>query len=279
MSEQSFNSVHDGEISPKEIIDFLMESWKTIAGVGVLGLLSAVVFIFVIPSQYEAIAHVRMAQIDAGNNVNPLGVDIEDVNTLITRMRSPMAYSEKEAQACKLEKSKSPAEDLIDSVLKVTAVKGSASLVELKIRRESKEVALACGQAIFENIKNSQREIMKPYVEEARNLLLQYQVRLNDVRKVIAKADKSGQALSAVYLSNRDELKFLADEMVRLSAIINAGDTRQTKLITPIYSSDKPVSPKPNMRLFLGLLAGLFLGLLYVLARKAWRNYNLNASR
>jgi capsular polysaccharide biosynthesis protein len=278
MSEQSFNPIQDDEISLKEIIDFLIESWKTIVGVGVLGLLSAVTFIFVIPSQYEATAQIRMAQIDLRNTTNPLGVNLEDPNTLISRMKLPTAFSEKEVQACKLEKSKFPTEALANNVVKLTAVKGVASLVELKVRGESKEEALACAQAIFQNIKDSQHYIMKPYIEEAKTLLLKYQVRLNDAQRVIASADKSGQALSAAYLANRDELKFLSDETIRLNAIIAAGDTRHTKLVSPIYASDESVFPKMTVSLVLGLLAGLFLGLLYVLARKAWRNYNLNTS-
>jgi uncharacterized protein involved in exopolysaccharide biosynthesis len=148
----------------------------------------------------------------------------------------------------------------------------------LKIRAESKEVALTCAQAIFENIKDSQSQILKPYIEEAKTLLLKYQVRLNEAQRLIAMADKSGQALSAAYLANRDELKFLSDEAIRLNAIITAGDTRHTKLVSPIYVSDKPVFPKKTISLVLGLLAGLFLGLLYVLARKAWCNYKLNTS-
>jgi capsular polysaccharide biosynthesis protein len=279
MSEQSFNSIQDDEISLKEIIDFLIESWKTIAAVGVLGLLSAVTFIFVTPSQYEATAQIRMAQIDSGNTTSPLGANLEDPNTLISRMKLPTAFSEKEVQSCKLERSKFPTEALANSVVKLTVVKGVDSLVELKIRGESKEEVLACAQAIFENIKDSQYNIMKPYIEVAKTLLLKYQVRLIDVQGVVARADKSGQALSAAYLANRDELKFLSDETIRLNAIIAAIDTRHTKLVSPIYASDNPVFPKKTRSLVLGLLVGLFLGLLYVLARKAWRNYSLNTSR
>jgi LPS O-antigen subunit length determinant protein (WzzB/FepE family) len=279
MSEQSFNFVQDDEISLKEIIDFLIESWKTIAAVGVLGLLSAVAYLFVTTSQYEATAQIRMAQIDLGNTTNPLGMNLEDPNTLIARLKLPTAFSEKEVHACKLEKSKFPTEALANSVVKLTPVKGVASLVELKIRGESKEGALTCAQAIFENIKDSQYDIMKPYIEEAKTLFLKYQLRLNDTQSVIARADKSGQALSAAYLANRDELKFLSDEAIRLNAIIAAGETRHTKLVSPIYAFDKPVFPRKTMSLILGLLAGLFLGLLYVLVRKAWRNYNLNITR
>lgn len=279
MSEQSFNQSQEDEISLKDIIDFLVESWKTIATVGVLGLLSSVAFILITPSQYEATAQIKMAQIDAGNNTNPLGTNLEDPSTLISRLKVPTAFSDKEVQSCNLGKSKYPTEALANSVVKLTAVKGVTSLVELKIRGESKEEALVCAQAIFEQIKDSQKAIMKPYIDGAKALLLMYQVRLNNAQALIARADKSGAALSAAYLSNRDELKFLSDEIIRLNAIITAGDARHAKLVSPIYASDKAVFPKKTMSLVLGLLVGLFLGLLYVLASKAWRNYNLNISR
>ncbi len=280
MSDQSFNAIQDDEISLKEIIDFLIESWKTIAGVGVLGLLGAVAFILVTPSQYEAAAQIQMAQVSiSNNNSNPIGANVEDPNTLIARMKLPTAFSEKEVQACKLEKSKFPTEQLASSVVKLSAIKGVASLMELKIRGESKQAALTCAQAIFENIKDSQHDILKPYIKEAKTLLLKYQVRLNDTQSVIDRADKSGQVLSAAYLSNRDELKFLSEEVIRLNAIIVSSEMRYTRLVSPIYASDKPVSPKKTLSLVLGLLAGVFLGLLYVLVRKAWRNYNLNISR
>lgn len=278
MSEQSFNPVQDDEISFNEIIDFLIESWKTIAAVGVLGLLSAVAFIFVTPSQYEAMAQIRIAQIDLGNNTNPLGVNLEDPNTLISRMKLPTTFSEKEVQACKLEKAKNPTDALANGVFKLTAVKGVVSSVELKTFGESKEEALTCAQAIFEKIKDSQHDIMKPYVEEAKTSLLRYQMRLNDAQSLIARADKSGQALSAVYLANRDELRFLSNETIRLNAIVTGANLLQTKLVSPIYVSDKPVFPKRLASLVQGLLAGFLFGFLYVLARKVWLNYKSSSS-
>ena len=104
---------------------------------------------------------------------------------------------------------------------------------------------------------------------------MKYQVRLQETQGLIARADKSGSALSAAYLANRDELKFLSDETIRLNAIITSGDTRHAKLVSPIYASDAPVFPKKKLSLVVGLLAGLFLGLLLALARKAWRNYQV----
>jgi capsular polysaccharide biosynthesis protein len=266
MSEQSSQPIADDGISIKDIVDFLVKSWKTIFGFGVVGLLSAIAFIFITPSKYEAFAQIRVAQIDLDKNINSLGIDLEDANTLIARMRLPTAFSEKTIQACKHHP-----ETLVNGVVKLTAIKEVTSLVELKISAESKEDALVCAQAIFENIKDSQHVMTRPYVELAKTLLLKYQIRLNDAQTMIARADKSSQALSAAYLATRDEIKFLSDEVIRLNRIIISSDSRPAKLVSPIYASNRPVLPNKRMALSLGLLIGLSLGLLYASVRSQWR--------
>ncbi len=273
MSEQSFQPITDDEISIKDIIDFLVESWKAIIATGMLGAAAALAFVMLTPSQYEATAQIQMAQISiSNNNTNPLGSNVELPSLLIARHQVPSTYTEDEIKACGLEGKKMPQESL-SKLAKFTPVKGVDSIVELKIRLESKEGALACAQALFANVKESQSLIIKPYIEEAKSLLAKYQVRLQETQALVAKADKSGSALSAAYLANRDEVKFLTDESIRLNALITSGDARQTKLVAPVYVSDLPVFPKKSVSLVVGLLAGLFVGLLLVLLRKAWNNY------
>jgi uncharacterized protein involved in exopolysaccharide biosynthesis len=273
MSDQSFQPIADDEISIKDMIDFLVESWKAIIATGILGVAAALTFVMVTPSQYEATAQIQMAQISiSNNNTNPLGSNVELPSLLIARHQVPSTYTEDEIRACGLEGKKMPQESL-SKLAKFTPVKGVDSIVELKIRRESKEGALACAQALFENVKESQSLIIKPYIEEAKSLLAKYQVRLQETQALVAKADKSGSALSAAYLANRDEVKFLTDESIRLNALITSGDARQTKLVTPVYVSDLPVFPKKSISLVLGLFAGLFTGLLLALLRKAWNRF------
>jgi capsular polysaccharide biosynthesis protein len=275
MSDQSFNAIQDDEISLKDIIDFLIQFWKSIAVAGVLGIMGATTFLWVTPNQYQATAQIQMAQISA-SNTNPFGVNIEDPNLLMARLKLPMTYSIQEIKACGFEGARTPFENLANAA-KFSAVKGVESIIELKINRDSKEVAVACAQSLFEYIKASQNLIIKPYIEEAKTLLIKYQDRLSYSQSLVSRADKSGAALSAAYLANRDEVKFLTEEILRLYTFITNAETRQTKLVSPIYASDKPVHPKKTMSLVVGLLAGLFSGLVYVIARKTWRNYKLNA--
>lgn len=277
MSEQSFNHSLENEISFKDIIDFLMESSKAILGVGLLGLLGAVGFIAVIPNQYEATAQIHMAQIIANNNnnINPLGINVEEPNLLMARLKLPTTYSAAEIKACGLEGQKMPTESIV-AMSKFSAVKGVGSIVELRIRMESKEQAIICANALFENIRESQNQIVKPYIEEAKILLTKYQARLKEAQELVARADKSGAALSAAYLANRDEVKFLTDESIRLNTFVTAGDARQAKLVTPIYASELAVFPKKKITLIAGLLTGLFFGLLLVMVRRVWNNYRSN---
>ena len=271
MSEQSFNQPLEDEISLKDIIDFLSESWKTIILTGLLGLISSIAYLWMTPNQYQATAQIQMAQINANNNVNPLGVNVEDINLLMARLKLPTSYSSEEIKACGFESSSAPFEALATTV-KFSAVKGVGSMIELKIIRDSKDHAIACAQSLYENIKASQNEIIKPFIEEAKSLLVVYKDRLAYSQSLISRSDKSGAALSAAYLANRDEVKFLNEEVSRLNNFIVAADTRQSKLVSPIYASDYPVFPQKKISLILGFFIGLFIGPFLVYLKRLWRD-------
>jgi len=264
------NSIED-EISIKDIIDFLIEHWKTILGFGVAGLITALMFAFLMPSQYEAKAQIKMAQIGVNNNnVNPLGVNVEEPALLIARMKLPTSFNQATIQRCGLNGEKDAAKVLVKKV-KLSAVKGAPSVVDLSIQAESKELADACVAATFDLIKQTQKAIAEPFIIEAKSKLSEYQKRLDDSRSVMLRADKSGAALSAAYLATRDEVKYLMDEVSRLQDFVNSGDTRMTQLTAPIYVIDHPVFPKKRLTVTVGLMAGLFLGLLFVMGRHAYR--------
>lgn len=287
MSDQNlnpnFNLNNEDEISLKDIVDFLVESWKAIILTGLLGLVGSIAYLWVTPNQYQATAQIQMAQISANsnnnntnNNTNPLGVNIEDPNFLMVRLSLPTTYSAQEIKACGFESSANPSETLAASA-KFSAVKGVGSMVELKINRDNKETAIACAKSLFENIKASQNEIIKPYIEEAKTLLVKYQDRLTYSQSMVSRADKSGAALSAAYLANRDEVKFLTEEILRLNTFITTAETRQAKLVSPIYASNVPVAPKKKIALIAGLFAGLFLGLLLMLGKRGYKSYKASS--
>ncbi len=267
MSEQSFNPNFENEISLKDIIDFLIESWRSIVVAILLGVLGSIGYLAVTPNQYQAIAQIQMAQINVIGSTNPFGVNVEDPNLIIARLKLPSTYSAEIIKNCGLENSLDSSEYLA-SIAKFSIVKGVGSMIELKISRDNKETAINCAQALFESIKTSQNQIIKPYIEVSKALLVQNELRLANSQSLLSRADKSGAALSVAYLANRDEVRFLTEEILHLKRFIITADAGQTKLISPIYAADAPVFPKKTITLIVGLMAGLFLGLLLVIGKK-----------
>jgi len=280
MSEQSFNQPLEDEISLKDIIDFLVESWKSILATGVLGVLAAGTYIAVTPNQYEATAQIEMARINSNNNnnnSNPLGSNIEDPNLLIARMKLPSSYDQASIVACGYEGKKQAAEGLA-KMIKLSLAKGT-QMVELKATGLSQEQATQCAQSVFNNIKQSQKMIADPIIEEAKTKLVRHTTRLQEAQTFISKADKSGSSMSAAYLSTRDEVKYLTDEVIRLNDLISSASSRQTKLVSPIYAPENKVSPKRAIALVGGLMGGLLLGLVLMMGLRAYRSYKASSQQ
>lgn len=241
-----------------------------IAIAGVIGLVTAIAYLAITPKRYEAIAQIAMAQVGApnnSNNLNPLGINIEEPSLLISRLSSPTSFTPQVLDICKMDEASNPGASLAKAI-NLVPLKGVANVVELKTFASSPQDARSCAQAIFELIKTTQTQIVAPYVEEAKTKLLDYEGRLQKAKDLIAKADKSGSVMGAVYLSTRDEIHFLLDEIATLKNVVTSNKSRATRLIAPIFASDIPISPKKRIVLAGGLVGGLFLGLLIALARQ-----------
>lgn len=270
------NYNQENEISLIDIFEFLDESWKIIAGCTVLGIAGAALFIWVIPKQFEASAQIKMAQIanvnnNNNNNINPLGINIEEPQALIARMALPTSYPKETIALCGLADQNDP-EVALASKVKLSIPKGVGGTVDLKIRDASKEIAKACTNAVYQLIKTSQAQLIAPYIDEASKKLAIEEERLGRATQVIAKADKSGAAVSAAYLATRDEIRYLLDQISNLQNIISGNESRAAHLTAPIYVKDQPVFPQTRNSLAVGLLLGGFLGLVLALARKWYRS-------
>lgn len=271
------------ELSLLDIIGFFQESWKTIAAFTVLGIAGAVLFLWVVPKQYEASAQIKMAQIanvnnNNNNNINPLGINIEEPQALIARMALPTSYPKETITLCDLADQKDP-EAVLANKVKLSIPKGVGGTVDLKIGDASKEIAKACTNAVYQLIKTSQAQLIAPYIDEASKKLAIEKERLDRATQVIAKADKSGAAVSAAYLATRDEIRYLLDQISNLQNIISGNESRAAHLTAPIYVKDQPVFPQRRNSLAVGLLLGGFMGLVLALARKWYRSNRVGLKR
>lgn len=264
------NQINDPEISLQDILIFLKRSYKLIALIGILGVAASFGYLLVTPKQYQASAQIQMAQIGAANNNNnikPLGVNIEEPALLIARLSSPTSYTAEITKVCGIDSTKD-AQAILSKSVKLTIPKGVANVVDLKIIGASPEASINCAQAVFDLVKTTQAQIIKPYIEEAKAKLLDSQERLTKAQDLVIKADKSGSAMGAAYLSTRDEIRFLLDEITALKNVVSSSENRATRLVAPIYASDDPIAPKKRNVLLAGLFGGLFLGLLIAFGRQ-----------
>ena len=106
------NEASEDEISIKDILDFFIVSWKKILFAAFLGLLGALAYILLMPNSYEGVMQVQMSQLAAGankNNLNPLGINIEDPTVLIARLKMPSTFNHENIAACSLSGKKNAA--------------------------------------------------------------------------------------------------------------------------------------------------------------------------
>ena len=268
-TQNSREELDASEISLLDILNFFKLAYKTICIFGVIGLIISIIYLVVTPKQYEAIAQITMAQIGAtnNNNINPLGISIEEPSLLIARISSPTSFTPQVIEACDRQDQANAALALSKSI-KLAIPKGITNVVELRTFGLSPQAAERCNLAIFELIKNTQSQIVAPYIAEAKFKLDDDVERLGKARDLVAKADKSGSAMGAAYLSTRDEIRFLLDEITALKNVVTSNQNRATRLVSPIYAGDTPISPKKRTALVAGFLGGLFFGLMFVVCRK-----------
>lgn len=279
MEQHSINPQADGQedqtISLQDILQFLRRAWKVVLMSATFGLLAGLGYVLSTPNQYEATAQIKMAQISISNLANPLGITVEDPNSLIARMQMPTNYGSEVIAACDYQ-DKPQASLALSKAVKLTIPKGLTNTVELKVFSLSPQIAKTCAQAIVDQIAVLQAHFAKPFVEEAKIKLAQDNERIEAARKLIARADQSGSAMSAAYLAARDELTYFLTDREKMLDLINSVDKRGTQLISPIYAADKSVSPKKLMSLLTGLLAGIMFGLGVALVRQLWAGMRAN---
>ncbi len=259
------------EISLIDILRFLKGAYKTILIFGVFGIAASIAYLVMTPKQYEAVAQIAMAQIGAANNnnnnnLNPLGINIEEPVLLMARLGIPTSFTAQEIAACGFE-GKPDAAATLAKAIKISLVKGVPNVVELKTFGTSPQLAKDCANAMIELIKTTQAQILLPYIDGAKVKLADDEERLNKAKDLLSKADKAGSAMGATYLSTRDEIRYLLDEISALKNVVNSNQHRGTRLIALIYASELPISPKKRIALADGLFGGLFLGLLMTLGR------------
>jgi capsular polysaccharide biosynthesis protein len=274
--------VGDSEIFFLGMLIFIKRSYKDLVIGAVIGILCASTYVLIAPNRYEAVAKIYMAQMISQSNINNSGsnntqlVNVEDPNLLTARFSSPSSYTEKLLEVCAVGNQFHGGLKILSEIIKLSPLKGVPSVVELKVLAASPEVALACANETFDLVRVTQTLMVKPYIESIQAKLVEKEQLLAANKELLVRADKSGGiAIGAVYLSTKDEIHYLQDQIAGLQAIEESINNNPTHLVSPAYVSNVPVSPKKLAICFVGLLGGIFLGILSALIRKTYVRFGL----
>lgn len=260
------------ELSLWDILDFLKEGWRWLAGGVVAGAIGAIGFVLVSPAQYEATAIVQPATVGMPTTTTTTkGVEVEPVAQTLERLKLPTFYDEAMLQACQ-----APSRQALSVGVKASQVKGN-SLIQISYRAKSLAVAEACVNAVVARLAKSQADNAAPIIKTLEEQLALSRQRLVDEKSFQAQAERrvSGASdgvslLMLKTLSKREDIIQLQRQLVDQSVQLSAPITQPLRLLEPIYAPERSVAPKKLPVMAGGLLGGLVLGGLMFFARRSW---------
>lgn len=256
------------DISTRDIADILRRRWSGVLFSCLAGLLGAIVYIVITPSQYEASWDLQMAQL-LGNTGKNMGFsNSEEPGSLIERLRLQTTYPNQVLQSCRIGKEAGVGQYL-NGMLKVILVKNAPSTVTMKLRANSPDIARSCALAIVGMIAQQQKGIIEERMTATRERLAAYQQALEEEEQSFAKLRINNSASNLAYLLRLEKLNLLLERTDQLEQDILMSQKYPAKLLAPIYVSNEPVSPRVGLIIAAGLLIGLISGALFAAIRES----------
>lgn len=262
------------------VLKFLLGAWKSILAGGVGGAVLAAGYLAVTAPQYEASALISMAQVPATGNANntnagPSIASVEDPTFLIERLKMPSTYTPAAIAACGMGQTGMPAEAM-SRLIDVTRPRSVGSVIVIRVRKESPQLATQCVNGLFEMIREQQAAMVKPVEEDLQGALVDLEARLSAKQGDHEKAERQG-LYQSVFLAKRDELLFLNQQIYTLRRATRR--MTPTTLVSPIYARANPVAPQRSLVVIAATLAGLFGGLLLAAGFREAARWRVSAGR
>ncbi len=273
MSEKSFNQSLEDEITLKDIIDFLMKSWKVIALSGIVGGFWATGYAFSTTPKYQVTASFQVAKV--------AGSDVENPILLFEKLKMPTYYSTESYSACDVSDTIDPGEAIVKKLKPI--ISKNLSIINISLIAESSENAQKCLVSVLNEVRNNQNLLAKPILERKKNQLMNLKQKLDAAERVfknlpnknssfeLSDSNFSASAfLLAASLNKENEIADLHTQINDLENALLDPQTRETLLVVPIYAPKQKVSPNHVRILMGGVIAGLFLGLIFMIGKLIW---------
>lgn len=248
----------------------LIAGWKWWVGAGFAGFFLAFGASQFMTPLYQATLLVRIGQVGqvVGQGADALnGLIIEPVPVVLQRMSSDSFLNDLCArQACTEEE-----RDTYKERIEVSQPKNT-ELLKITVKAPSQEVANKLSQAVLAELAEAHQALSDPSVLLLKQRLSDAQARLdafNEERERVQQAlltSRTGAdaslSLQLVALISQQTLSNLSQEVRNLETALALPQTRPTGAMQATSVTKHPVSPKTRLMLVVGLLAGVFWGIL-----------------
>ena len=264
----------EDEISLVDIVQFLVDNSvvfiRFVLGCGVLG----VAYAFLAPPQYEATMNIQMAMV--------ANSPVETPAVLLEKMKLPLYFSQTTWQKCDTDEDLTPSRTLAKKLNPV--LNKQAPFIGFSFRANSTSEGQACLMAVLEDIQHKQSLLSAPIIEQKKSYLQTLKAKLATAEQVsqylsAQKRDftfkderfSANALILATSLNNGKEISDLRNQITELESTLSPPQTQETFLAAPLYASQQAVAPKKLLVVSLALIVGLFVALLFLLGRAAWK--------
>lgn len=249
----------DDESSFEDIILRLKTGWHSVLGGVSLGLVGALIFVLLVPPQYQASVVIVPARM-------PVGA-VESLTQTAERAKQPAFYSNELVKMCDANSSA----ELVAKI-NVNQVRNT-NLLSATYRAKSSTLAESCLSGIVAHIIVKQSESLAPLVQEFQDQLKTTKQQIAEIERFLSVAEVRSTSVSdafSVMLKREDLFRLLrvySEQRIQASPPILS----PMMLLAPVHASETPVSPNLMLVIFIGLSLGLSLGLIVLFVNGKWR--------
>lgn len=187
---------------------------------------------------------------------------------MIQRLRSPTVYASEVKQSCGMP-GNGEFGDYLGGILIVNSFKNLANSIDMKVIASSPEEAKRCADSLVTMIVAQQRSLIEERLSGRQELMREMQQVLKREQLFSLKI-KNLQIGNFEHFAKLNRINTLLMRIDALHEEILMSEKFPTKLLSPMYVSSKPVSPRINVVIIFGMALSLLLGVLYAMGREGW---------
>ena len=281
--------ITDDEISLMDIYDFLVDGWKTILSIAILGTGIGVITSLLLPEQYEAKGAIESARVGSTNSTNSTNsIYVESIAVLAEKMRSPTYYDTNALPACFEEGELGSLEGLAKSLN--ASVARNSNFVSVAYRASSSDGAVQCLQQVLKIVVDRQKALTEANLTTVVASLENLKKKADELRKTVEQLESdrgaqfqfknieySAAALITVTLQSKvQELLATENQISVIESMLKPPNTQDAKFSTPVFASENRVSPRRGLIVAISTMASLFLGLLILLLNRGFASVKLH---